>query len=339
VSAQAPGGVEAVQSPEPAAAGGASAFREAVRRYPNIQAVVTVWIVFVVVFALGAAVGWVTRFDQMEAALILAVFALVVAYGQNVVILTGGIDLSVPFAITGTSILLTRLADSSDSALFVILLALGAATLIGVWNGLGVAFLKISPLIMTLATNIILLGLILAYTKGTPKGVAPSALVDFMTGSVGPIKTVLVVGLVFTILGTLLLLNTTFGRYVYAIGNSTEVAYLSGIPVRWVTVAVYAVAGLCYGIAGVMLSGWNEQASFQMGDPYLFPSIAAVVLGGTSILGGRGNFIGTVGGAALFTGIGTVLAGTDVPQSTRNVVIGVILIVAVALIQRERITD
>jgi ribose transport system permease protein len=74
-----------------------------------------------------------------------------------------------------------------------------------------------------------------------------------------------------------------------------------------------------------------------MGDPFLFPSIAAVVLGGTSILGGRGNFAGTVGGAALFTGIGTILAGTTLPQSTRNVVVGVVLIVAVALIQRERV--
>jgi ribose transport system permease protein len=309
------------------------------RRYPNVQAVATVWIVFLAVFALGAAVGWVNRFDQMETALILAVFAVVVAYGQNLVILTGGIDLSVPFTITGTSVVLAELAQHGGNAVVLTLVVLGLATLVGAWNGVGIAFLKISPLIMTLATNIILLGLILAYTKGTPKGVAPKSLVDFMTGAVGPFKTVLVVGLVFAVIGTVILLNTTFGRYVYAVGNSSEVSYLSGVPVRLVTVAVYAAAGLCYGLAGVMLSGWNEQASFQMGDPYLFPSIAAVVLGGTSILGGRGNFAGTVGGAALFSGIGTVLAGTNVPQSTRNVVIGLVLIIAVALIQRERITD
>jgi ribose transport system permease protein len=309
------------------------------RRYPNIQAVVTVWLVFASVFVAGAAVGWVKRFDQVETALILAVFAVVVAYGQNLVILTGGIDLSVPFAITGTSVVLAELSQSGGNGIVVMLIVLGMATLVGTWNGLGIAFLRISPLIMTLATNIILLGLILAYTKGTPKGVAPKSLVNFMTGAIGPFKTVLVVGLLFAIVGSVILLNTTFGRYVFAIGNSNEVSFLSGVPVRWVTVAVYAAAGLCYGLAGIMLSGWNEQASFQMGDPYLFPSIAAVVLGGTSILGGRGNFAGTVGGAALFSAIGTVLAGTNVPQSTRNVVIGVVLIIAVALIQRERITD
>jgi ribose transport system permease protein len=317
----------------------AERWRGARRRFPNTQAVTTVWLVFVAVFLAGAAVGWVKRFDQVETALILAVFALVVAYGQNLVILTGGIDLSVPFMITGTSVVLAELSEKGGAPVVVTLVVLGMATLVGVWNGLGVAFLRISPLIMTLATNIILLGLILAYTKGTPKGVAPKSLVDFMTGTIGPIKTVLVVGLVFAIMGTVILLNTTFGRYIYAIGNGVEVSFLSGVPVKWVTVAVYAAAGCCYGLAGIMLSGWNEQASFQMGDPYLFPSIAAVVLGGTSILGGRGNFAGTVGGAALFSGIGTVLAGTNVPQSTRNVVIGVVLIIAVALIQRERITD
>jgi ribose transport system permease protein len=313
-------------------------WREGARRYPNMRAVVTVWIVILVVFALGAVLGWVTRFGQLETTLVLAAFAVVVAFGQNLVILTGGIDLSVPFTITGTSILLTQLNGSGNSILLMVVV-LGAATLVGVWNGVGIAYLRISPLIMTLATNIILLGLILAYTEGTPSGIAPKALIDFMTGSVGPIQTVLLVGLAFSVAATVLLLNTSFGRYVYAIGNSPEVAYLSGIRVRPVTVAVYALASCCYGLAGLMLSGWNQQASFQMGDPYLFPSIAAVVIGGTSILGGRGNFMGTVGGAVLFTGIGTVLAGTTLPQSTRNVVIGVVVIMAVALIQRERVTD
>jgi ribose transport system permease protein len=326
----------------PAAAAGGGLlrrWREGSRRYPNMQAVVAVWVVFVVVFALGGLLGWVTNLDQVETALILASFAVVVAFGQNLVILTGGIDLSVPFTITATSILLTDLSSGSESALWPILVVLGVAAAIGAWNGAWVAYLKVSPLIVTLASNIILLGLVLAYTEGTPSGVAPQPLVDLMTGEVGPFSNVLLLGLLFSVLATLLLLGTSFGRRVYAIGNSTEVSYLSGIRVQWVTVAVYAIASFSYGLAGVMLSGWNEQSSFQMGDPYLFPSIAAVVLGGTSILGGRGNFAGTVGGAAVFTAIGTVLAGTTLPQSTRNVVIGVVLILAVALIQRERITD
>jgi ribose transport system permease protein len=316
----------------------AGLWREGARRYPNMRAIVTVWLVFAGVFLIGALLGWVGHVDQVQTALILACFAIVVGFGQNLVILTGGIDLSVPFTITGAAILLTSLNDQGNS-LGLIVVVIAVAALIGVWNGIGVAYLNISPLIMTLATNIILLGLMLAYTEGTPSGIAPSSLITFMTGKVGPIQNVLIVGAVFSVLATVLLLNTSFGRYVYAIGNSREVAYLSGIRVKLVTVGVYALASASYGLAAVMLAGWNQQASFQMGDPYLFPSIAAVVIGGTSILGGRGNFMGTVGGAALFTGIGTVLAGTTLPQSTRNVVIGVVLILAVALIQRERVTD
>lgn len=324
---------------EPRSDGGVLArWREASRRYPNMQAVVAVWVIFVAVFALGALLGWVTNMSQFETALVLAVFAVVVAFGQNLVILTGGIDLSVPFTITATSILLTDLAtNSGGSGMWAIPVVLVFAALIGAWNGVWVAYLKVSPLIVTLASNIILLGLVLAYTEGTPTGVAPQPLVDLMTGEIGPLSTVLFIGLGFSVIATLLLMRTSFGRRVYAIGNSREVSYLSGIRVRAVTVAVYAIASLSYGLAGVMLSGWNQQASFQMGDPFLFPSIAAVVLGGTSILGGRGNFVGTVGGAALFTGIGTILAGTTLPQSTRNVLIGVVLILAVALIQRERV--
>jgi ribose transport system permease protein len=321
----------------PVRGGALGAWREAERRYPNLRPTLGVWIVFCLVFALGAALGWVGGFGQVHTALVLAAFAVVVSYGQNIVVLTGGIDLSVPFTITATSILLTSLTDDVAPALTV-LIALGFAGVVGLWNGIGVAYLKISPLIMTLAANIVLLGLTLAYTSGTPSGLAPRFLVTFMTGSLLGVENVLLIGLAVVVLGSLVLLNTSFGRYVFAIGNSPEVAYLSGIPVRRVTLTVYVVAALCYGLAGVMLSGWNEQASFQMGDAYLFPSIAAVVLGGTSILGGRGNFVGTAGGAALFTAIGTVLAGTTLPQSTRNVVIGVVLVVAVAIIQRERVT-
>jgi len=314
-------------------------WREALRRYPNLRAVVTVWLVFLAVFALGAALGWVANLSQLETALVLAVFALVVAFGQNVVILSGGIDLSVPFTITSVSILMTELAGSSGSqGIWAILVALAFATAIGVWNGVWVAYLKVSPLIATLGTNIILSGVVLSYTQGKPIGSAPQPLIDLMTGTVGPFSNVLFMGIIFTIVATLLLLRTTFGRRIYAIGNSPEVSYLSGIRTHAVTIAVYTLASFSYGLAGVMLSGWNRQASPLMGDPFLFPSIAAVVLGGTSILGGRGNFVGTAGGAALFTGIGTILAATTLPPSARDIVIGVVLIVAVVMIQRERVS-
>ncbi len=324
----------------PAVASLVTRWRDALRRYPNLRAVVTVWLLFLTVFAIGAALNWVTNFSQLETALVLAVFALVVAFGQNVVILGGGIDLSVPFIITSTSILMTDLASGSGSlGVWAIPVALAFAAAIGVWNGVWVTYLKVSPLIATLATNIILSGLVLAHSEGTGStGSSPQPLIDLMTGKVGPFSNVLFIGIIFTIVATLLLLRTTFGRRIYAIGNSPEVSYLSGIRTHAVTIAIYALAGFSYGLGGVMLSGWNRQPSLLMGNPFLFPSIAAVVLGGTSILGGRGNFVGTAGGAALFTGIGTVLAATTVPPATREIIIGLVLLGAVVLIQRERVS-
>ena len=307
-------------------------------RYPNLRAVVAVWTVFILMFLIGRAAGYVTAFDnQLETTAILASFAVVVAFGQTLVILTGGIDLSVPLTITITSVLLTGIAEGDNGKWWAVPAVLLIAFGIGLWNGIGVAFLKVSPLIMTLATNIILLGLILIYTSGTPRGLSPPFLVDFMTGSVGPIRNVILATAVFVVVASLLLMKTVFGRYVYAVGNSQQVAFLSGVPVRTVLVGVYAVASLSYGLAGVMLTGWARQSALNLGDPYLFPSIAAVVLGGVSILGGRGQFLGVVGGALLFTGIGTILAGTTVPQSYRSVIVGLVLLGAVALIQRERI--
>ncbi len=316
-----------------------SRWAQARRRYPNLSAVVTVWLVFVAVLLFGLVAGWVTRVGQLETALLLASFAAIVALGQHLVILTGGIDLSIPFALTASAILLTDLSNGPESMIWVIPATLIFATLVGAWNGFGVAILRVSPLIMTLSTNIILLGMVLAYTQGTPQGLAPDPLVNFITGSIGPIKTPIVIAAVITVLVSLLLLRTSFGRYVFAVGNNPDVAYLSGVSVKRVLIGVYALAGLAYGLAAVMLCGWTQQASFQLGDPYLFPSIAAVVLGGTSILGGRGNYLGTVGGAAVFVAIGTVFAGTNVPESTRNIVIGVVVILAVTLIQRERVTE
>lgn len=307
-------------------------------RYPNVRAVAAVWVVFILLFLIGRAAGLVTSLDrQLETTVILASFAAVVAFGQAIVILTGGIDLSVPFTITITSVLLTGTAAGDNSRWWAVLLVLIVALGIGCWNGIGVAFLKISPLIMTLATNIILLGFILIYTSGTPKGLSPPFLATFMTGSVGPIRNVILATAGFVIVATLLLTKTVFGRYVYAVGNSLQVAFLSGVPVKTVLVGVYAVASLSYGLAGVMLTGWARQSALNLGDSYLFPSIAAVVLGGVSIFGGRGHFLGVVGGALLFTGIGTILAGTTIPQSMRSVIFGLVLLCAVALIQRERV--
>jgi ribose transport system permease protein len=133
----------------------------------------------------------------------------------------------------------------------------------------------------------------------------------------------------------LLLGRTPFGRRIYAVGNSPMVARLSGVGVGGTLIGTYALSGFCAALVGILLSGFSGQASLGMGDEYLLPSIAAVVVGGTLITGGRGHYLGMLGGVLLLTALSTLLAGTTLPTAVRDIVLGLVVLAAV-LALRER---
>ena len=134
----------------------------------------------------------------------------------------------------------------------------------------------------------------------------------------------------------LLLQRTPFGRYIYAIGNRERAAYLSGINTRAVLVAAFVICGGCAGLAGVLLAGYSTKAYQGMGDAYLLPSIAAVVIGGTHILGGRGRYAGTVVGAILITLLSSVLSVMQMPEAGRQIIYGLVIIVMLLAYGRSR---
>jgi ribose transport system permease protein len=271
-----------------------------------------------------------------NALIVLASFMAVLALGQGAVILTGGLDLSVPWTIGLAGILLTGLVAGSDAALvYALPLVLLIGALIGLMNGIGVVFLGLSPIVMTLATNGILQGLALVYSGGTPAGFASPSLRWFMTGSLLGVTPVVWLMVVFVPAAVLLLGRTAFGRRVYGIGNSRRVAELSGIEVGKTLLGVYALSGFCAALTGVMLAGFSGQASLGMGDDYLLPSIAVVVVGGALITGGRGHYLGILGGVLLLTALQTLLAGTVLPYATRAILFGLVVLGAVILL-RER---
>ncbi len=207
---------------------------------------------------------------------------------------------------------------------------------IGAVNGLGIVVLGLPPFVMTLALNGILQTAALVYSNATPTGMAPRWLQWFMAGKVFGLAPVAWSLVLFAVISILLLSRTTFARRVYAIGNSSEAARLSGVRVGLVLVCVYALSGLCSAIVGVMLAGFATMASLGMGDPYLLPSIAVVVVGGTLITGGQGHYFGILGGALLLTVITTLFAGTTLPQATRDIILGFIVLLAIiALRQRD----
>ena len=171
---------------------------------------------------------------------------------------------------------------------------------IGLVNGLGVAYLRIPSMIVTLATNAVAQGLMVVYTGGfSPRDSASPVMRYIATGFAIPgLPNAVLCWAVVGMATTILLTRTTFGRAIYGIGNRERAAYLSGVDTRRVVMTVFAISGGASALGGVLLAGYASKAAQSMGDAYLLPAIAAVVLGGTSILGGRGTYLGTVAGVS-----------------------------------------
>ncbi len=261
-------------------------------------------------------------------------FLVILGLGQGAVITAGGLDLSVPWAITFPAVVVTTYANGSDATAFwAIPLALAIGAAIGLFNGALVAGLGISPIIATLATGSMLEGIALVFSHGAPTGNAPPVLTWFLNGRLAGLPPAVWFLGFFAVIGTLVLNGSGFGRQVRALGNSEWVARLSGVRTRAVTIWVYVLSGLCAAIVGLMLAGFSSQAYYDMGKPYLLASIAAVVIGGTSITGGRSHYLGILGGALLFTAMSSMLQTTSLPEAVRSIIYGVVLLVAVIMLR------
>lgn len=272
----------------------------------------------------------------VNSVLVLGSFLAVLSLGQGAVILTGGLDLSLPWTIGLCGILLAGVVQGRPMvAAWAIPMVLAIGALIGMFNGLGIVLFALPPIVVTLAMDGILQGVAMVYSNGTPSGFAPPELRWLMTTRIWGVTPELWLLALFVIVAMLLLRRTPFGRRVYAIGNSVRAARLSGVDVGRTLVLVYMLSGLCSAIVGVLLDGFSGQASLGMGDSYLLPSIAVVVVGGTLITGGRGSYLGMIGGVLLLTALQTLLAGTTLPDATRQIIYGLVVLGAV-LALRER---
>jgi ribose transport system permease protein len=278
---------------------------------------------------------------SVKSLLVIASFVGFVAAGQTFVILVGGIDLSVPWVLNGAAILLITSSLGRDGrAVPAVLLTLGLGLVTGLVNGVGIAYLAVPAVVMTLGMNGIMEGLTLGLSKGLTcsscASYAPKAVQDVIRTTVLGVRADLFLWLGIAILITFLLSATSFGRRIYAIGNNETAAYLAGINVRVVTVALYMLSGFFAALGGIVLVAYGGQATLGMGDPYLFQSIAAAVIGGVSILGGRGHYLGTVAGSITLVALVSVLLAENMPDWGRNVVYGVAILFILLLYGRER---
>ena len=277
------------------------------------------------------------NFGYWNTLLVLSSFLAILALGQGAVILTGGLDLSIPWTIALSGVLVAGIVQGSNAALiYAVPIVLIVAAVIGFLNGLGIVALGLSPIVVTLAMNGILQGVALLWSDGTPSGFAAPALRWVMTGHVLGVTPVVPLLVVFVTAAVLLLGRTAFGRRVYAIGNSMEAARLSGVATGRVLILVYILSALCAALVGILLTGFSGQASLGMGDDYLLPSIAVVVVGGALITGGRGHYLGMLGGALLLTAMQMLLAGTSLPYAFRAVFFGFVILAAVIALREKR---
>ena len=269
-----------------------------------------------------------------------ASFLGVIATGMMLVILLGQIDLSVPWVVAVGGMMSTAATGwgPTGEALaipFGILCGVG----LGLINGIGVAYLRLPSMIITLAVNAVAQGLMVVHTGGfSPQDSSSAAMRFIATGNtLLGIPNALIVWAAVGGATVFLLSRTTFGRAIYGIGNRERAAYLSGIHTQRVVLFTFAIAGGLSAFGGILLAGYASKAAQAMGDAYLLPSIAAVVLGGASILGGRGKYIGTVAGVILITLLQSILSVIQMQETGRQIIYGVVIIAMLLLYGRERL--
>ncbi|MGW1023553.1 ABC transporter permease [Streptomyces sp. NPDC002577] len=287
-----------------------------------------------------AAVLFASGFDTASSFRFLvqtASFLGIVAVGQTLVVMMSGIDLSVSGVVALSAVVCAKVASGPGGATG-ITAALALSVLVGTVNAAGVVWLRVPPMVMTLATGTIISGGLLVYTDGSPSSAKVPLLDSLANGRVLGVPLAFVLWLVITaVAGWALHLSRT-GRYIFALGTSEPASRASGVPLGATTFIAYPACALLAGVAGLVLLGFTGTSSLTMGSPYQLLSIASVVLGGTSILGGRGHVLGTVAGALLLTLLTALLTSWNMSEGLRQVVLGVLIIALLLVYARERRT-
>jgi ribose transport system permease protein len=289
--------------------------------------------------AIGTALieGYSAEF-AVRALLTLTSFLAIASIGQTLVVILGGIDLSVPFVIGFANVTAAQLYGSGVPFPLVCVIVLDIAAVIGAINGALSAALRVHPLILTLGVGTAVQGAVLLWTAGFPTGSAPDAVTNFV--SIGaqawllPVPWLVPATVVLFAVLIVVLARTPFGRRLYALGSNPVAARYALIgPVRMWTLT-YALSAVFAAVAGVLLLGFTGSAYADVGQPYLFQSIAAVVIGGTALTGGQGGLLGTLAGALVLTEINTLLIGLGLQPSMVQAALGAVIIMLVSLYGR-----
>lgn len=270
----------------------------------------------------------------------LAAFLGIIAAGQTLVIISGGegIDLSVGAVVTLGAILTFRITGGDNNLIPLGLAAsLSAGLIVGLINGIGIALLNIPPLVMTLGMTGVVSGMILVVTQGEMIGSTPDMMSRYIASPlIGGIPGVVFIWLALGFVMWLLLERTTYGKQLFAVGVNRTAARLSGVRVQWILIVTYTLAGILAAFGGFILLGFAQTVLLSLGEPYRFPAIAAVVVGGTLLTGGKGSYWGTMSGALVLTLIDSLLRAMGLEEAYQLIVFGGILLTLITIYGRER---
>jgi len=296
------------------------------------------WLGAIGAFAALVVVGVVLEPRTVGASALLSMLPFmailaVASIGQYLVIQQRGLDLSVAGIISFAAVMMTNLHGGSNE-LHVVLGAVAATLLmglaVGALSGLIITFAGVPALVTTIGVNAFMLGLTLHVSRGTP-AMAPPMLSDFALGRTLGIPNTIIVMVIFVAIVAFIIGRTAIGRRFVAVGVSPVAARSLGVPVERYRIATYMLAGFCYALAGVLLTGFLNFPSLFVGNDYLLATVAAVVVGGNSIAGDRGSVIATVIGACFMTYLGQLVLSVGFERSTQWIVQALVVLGAVGL--------
>ena len=281
---------------------------------------------------------------SVRAVLVLASFVGLASVGQTLVIVMGGIDLSIPFLVGVANVVAAKLFEAHIPDPIVIIATIGLTASIGALNGFLARRFRVHPLIVTLGVGTTALAAVNWWTGGFPSGSAPAWVTGFVsigatTGPI-PVPPIVLFWAVVTVVLVVVERSTAYGRRLFAMGSNPRAAELALIRPLRMWVITFAISGAFAGITGLLFLGFTGKASGTVGEPLLFQSIAAVVIGGTSLIGGLGGYGRTALGAIVLILLSTLLLAQGVQSSLIQAALGVLIILLVSVYGREsRIRD
>ena len=270
---------------------------------------------------------------QVSTTFLYAAVLGLIAAGQTLVMLTAGVDLSVATTATAAAFMVSRVGNHGAGAAILVALAVGLG--IGLVNGIGIAIFRVNALIMTLGVSVITLGVLTVEAQKQFTSLVPGFVVTL--GSQRFLTYIPYDLLVWLPIAALIILGLRYsgiGRMIYAVGDNPVACRLAGVRVWQVLLFVYALCGVLSALAGVLLVGFNNAADLGIASPFLLPSVAAVVIGGTSIFGGLGGYSGTILGALILTVLDSLLTILNASQAVRQILYGFIVLALAAIYAR-----